>query len=101
MATGLTGAVDFLHNDVEEYQHVDADVEEDEAKEVAGELVTLCSLIHVEGKVEHQPGTDQHGDLVEDLDEVVQTVVHWAHRQEVAEQDCAEDVRHCHLQHDG
>ena len=48
LALGTAGAVDFPHNDVEEYQHIDAYVEADEAEEVAGELVTLLSLLHVE-----------------------------------------------------
>ena len=71
---------------MDQEEHIDSNVNTDEVQKVPSVVVPQLRVWYVMGELEHEPDAYQNDWLVDDLDHIVQLVIHGAHTNEENQQ---------------
>lgn len=85
--TALNCLVDLSDDHLDQEEHIDSDVNADEVQKVPGVVVPHLRIWYVMSELEHEPDTDQNDRFVDDLDRIVQFIIHRAHTYEESQQE--------------
>ena len=85
-------SVDLFQESVEQDDHIKSDVHSDEVKECVGQVMPLNRVAHILCEKKHEPYANENDRLVDDLDGIVDFVVHGAYNDVENEQTRAQNV---------
>ena len=84
--TALNCQIDLLDDHLDQEEHIYSNVNTDEVQKVPSVVVPQLRVWYVLSELEHEPDAYQNDRFVNDLDRIVQFVIHRAHSYEENQQ---------------
>ena len=78
----------FGYKRVDQDDHVHTEIESNEIQEPVSTSVPICRLWHIIREQKEHPSAHKNDSFVEDLDHVVDSIVHWHHGDIVGKNSC-------------